>query len=106
MPTKTKHLLWYRLTVLSILALVDHSIDVLGPSSRTQFVVSGLSSPTGIGAVGSGTLLFTQLPTPGVSGSQGGRNTVNEVKLASGEITVLTQGEPEPTNLAFSKGVL
>jgi DNA-binding beta-propeller fold protein YncE len=41
-----------------------------------------------------------------MSGMQGGRNTVNEANLASGKITVLTQGEPEPTNLAFSKGVL
>lgn len=108
MPSNANSLLQlgHRLTLSGILALVCYSADGLAQSYETRVVVSGLSRPTGIEAKGSGTLFFTQLPTPGMSGMQGGRNTVNEVNLASGTITVLTQGEPEPTNLTFSKGVL
>lgn len=108
MPSNAKRLLrlGHRLTILWTLALVGYSADGLAQSYRTRVVVSGLSRPTGIEAAGSGTLFFTQLPTPGMSGMQGGRNTVSEVKLASGKIDVLTQGEPGPTNLTFSNGVL
>jgi DNA-binding beta-propeller fold protein YncE len=108
MPSKAKRLLrlGHRLTTLWILALVCYGAEGLAQSYRTQVVVSGLSRPTGIEASGSGTLFFTQLPTPGISGMQGGRNTVNKVNLASGKIAILTQGEPEPTNLTLSKGVL
>ncbi len=108
MPSNAKRLLrlGHRLTISGVLALVAYSADGLAQSYRTQVVVSGLSRPTGIESKGSGTLFFTQLPNPGVPGTIGGRNTVNEVNLASGRIDVLTQGEPEPTNLAFSKGVL
>jgi len=108
MSSNAKILLWFghRITILWILALVCYSANGLAQSYETRVVVSGLSRPTGIEAKGSKTLFFTQLPTPGVSGMQGGRNTVNKVNLASGKIDVLTLGEPEPTNLAFSKGVL
>jgi DNA-binding beta-propeller fold protein YncE len=108
MPSKAKRplRLGHRLTTLWILAFVCYGAEGLAQSYRTQVVVSGLSRPTGIEASGSETLFFTQLPTPGISGMQGGRNTVNKVNLASGKIAILTQGEPEPTNLTFSKGVL
>ena len=95
-----------RLIISVILALVGYSADGLAQGYQTQVVVSGLSRPTGIESAGSETLFFTQLPTPGVPGTQGGRNTVNEVNLATGSIAVLTRGEPEPTNLAFIKGIL
>ena len=75
----------HRLTTLWILALVCYSADGLAQTYQTQVVVAGLDRPTGIEAKGSGTLFFTQLPTPGISGMQGGRNTVNEVNLASGK---------------------
>ena len=108
MPINTKRFLRlrHRLTISVILALVGYSADGLAQSYQTQVVVSGLSRPTGIESAGSETLFFTQLPTPGVPGTQGGRNTVNEVNLATGSIAVLTRGEPEPTNLAFIKGIL
>jgi hypothetical protein len=70
---------------------------------QTRVVVRGLTRPTGIVAQGSETLLITQLPTPGVSGRIGGRNTVDKVSLGSGRITNLTTGEPEPTHLALDK---
>lgn len=95
-----------RMLACWIAVLACFGADVAAQSFRTHVVVSGLSRPTGIETSGSGTLFFTQLPTPGISGMQGGRNTVNEVTLASGKIAILTQGEPEPTNLAYSQGVL
>ena len=70
---------------------------------QTRVVVRGLTRPTGIVAQGSATLFITQIPTPGVSGRMGGRNTVDKISLGSGRITNLTTGEPEPTNLALDK---
>jgi hypothetical protein len=69
----------------------------------TSVVVSGLTRPTGIAILGSETIFFTELPTPGIPGSMGGLNTVNKVNLQTGNIRVLTSGEPEPTNLAVAK---
>jgi sugar lactone lactonase YvrE len=70
---------------------------------KTSVVVMGLNRPTGIAIQGSETIFFTELPTPGIPGTMGGRNTVNRVNLESGTIRVLTRGEPEPTNLALAK---
>lgn len=75
----------------------------------TQVVFRGLDKPTGITVAGSGhatNLYITQLPTPGVPGSMGGRNTVDAINLAAGRLRNLTVGEPEPTNLAIGNGQL
>jgi len=73
------------------------------PAYETRVVVRDLERPTGIVAQGSGVLYITQLPTPGVGGMAGGRNTVDRINLWAGRITNLTTGEPEPTNLALDK---
>jgi sugar lactone lactonase YvrE len=70
---------------------------------KTRVVVSGLTRPTGIAALGSKILFVTQLPTPGVSGPNGGSNTVDMINLGTGQRANLTTGEPEPTNLALDK---
>lgn len=70
---------------------------------ETRVIVRGLERPTGIAVQGSSTLFITQLPTPRVSGRNGGRNTVDMIKLGQGGIQNLTTGEPEPTNLALDK---
>ena len=60
--------------------------------------LGGLDQPSGIAADRWDNIYFTQLPTPGVPGSMGGLNTVN---LTDGNaIATLTQGEPEPTDIA------
>jgi hypothetical protein len=86
--------------VLSVLALYApvHASDY-----ETRVIASGLDRPTGIAVQASSTLFITQLPTPGVSGPNGGRNTVDMIKLGSGEVVNLTTGEPEPTNLTLDK---
>jgi hypothetical protein len=92
---------------LAALGVVQTAVAQTSPDYRTRVVVSGLERPTGIVAKGSDKLFITQLPTPGVPGSAGGRNTVEAIALSSGRRTVLTLGEPEPTNLALDKhGVL
>jgi hypothetical protein len=75
---------------------------------ETRVVVAGLDRPTGIAVEGNSTLFATQLPTPSVSGPNGGRNTVDMIMLGKGangqaEIVNLTTGEPEPTNLTLDK---
>jgi DNA-binding beta-propeller fold protein YncE len=69
---------------------------------ETRVVFGGLNQPTGIVADDHRTLYVTQLPTPGVSGMNGGNNTVDKITLGSTpRLTNLTTGEPEPTNLAL-----
>ena len=72
------------------------------PRYRTSVIASGLERPTGIAIRGSDELYFTELPTPGVPGSAGGTNRVSRLDVATGEIDVITNGEPEPTNLAVA----
>ena len=66
----------------------------------TKVVARDLKRPTGIAVSLSGKVYFTELPTPGVSGPNGGTNTVNVLNPNSGKVKNLTTGEPEPTNLA------
>ena len=74
------------------------------PQYRISVVARGLERPTGIAIQGSDELYFTELPTPGVAGPNGGRNRVSRLDLESGEIENITTGEPEPTNLAVASG--
>jgi sugar lactone lactonase YvrE len=67
---------------------------------QTRVVASGLARPVGIAVKGSGTIYFTLIPAPGVSG---GANSVNRLSLGSGAISVLHEGEPEPTNIALGE---
>jgi hypothetical protein len=58
---------------------------------------SGLKNPTGIAVGPRGGIYFTQIPTPGVPGTKGGKN---ELTLLSGKtLTTLAMGEPEPKDV-------
>jgi hypothetical protein len=63
-------------------------------------LLTGLDHPNGVAVDAFGTVYYTQLPTPGVSGKNGGINTVNAFK--NGIITQLAIGEPEPTDIAVN----
>lgn len=65
-------------------------------------VANQLDHPTGIATNSAGTVYFTELPTPGLPGAMGGRNRVIALDVASGSMTTLTAGEPEPVNLAYA----
>ena len=86
-----------------VLSTLAFDATVYANDYETRVVVSGLDRPTGIAVQGSSTLFITQLPTPGFSGANGGRNTVDMIKLGNGEVVNLTKGEPEPTNLTLDK---
>jgi hypothetical protein len=88
---------------VGVLSMLVSSVPVQADDYETRVVVSGLDHPTGIAVQGNSTLFITQLPTPGMSGPNGGRNTVDMIKIGNGQITNLTLGEPEPTNLTLDK---
>ena len=69
----------------------------------TRVVARGLHRPTGIVAQGGNTLYFTEVPTPGVNGMNGGSNGVLRLDLHNGRVTPIHMGEPEPVNLALGK---
>ena len=69
----------------------------------TRVVARGLHRPTGLVAQGAGTLYFTEVPTPGVNGMNGGSNGVFRLALHNGRIAPVNMGEPEPVNLALGR---
>ena len=68
-----------------------------------RVLLSGLSKPTGITVDSKGrNLYFTEVPTPGVSGANGGRNKVSKYDLGKSQISVIHMGDPQPTDIAVS----
>ena len=73
------------------------------PNGSGQVVVSGLNAPQGLALDAAENILyFTEVPTPGVAGSAGGRNTVNSLDLTSLKRTVIHSGDPQPTGVAVA----
>lgn len=91
------------LIAAGLLAALALHAQVHANDYETRVVVTGLTRPTGIVAGGNRTLYITQLPTPGVPGSEGGRNSVDLIRLGNGRMVALTTGEPEPSNLALDR---
>ena len=74
------------------------------PDGTTTKLLTGLTKPTGIAIDPSGeNVYFTQVPTPGVKGADGGTNTVSKLNIATGTVTVLHTGDPEPTDIAVDR---
>jgi hypothetical protein len=71
------------------------------PDGTVTPFLTDLQQPSGISVDRGGNVYFTQLPTPGVPGSEGGTNTVSVFDGAM--TTVLTTGEPEPTDIVVSR---
>ena len=70
----------------------------------TSLLRSGLDSPSGIALDHKDEVLyFTEVPTPGVAGRNGGRNTVRALTLATGELQTIHAGDPEPTDVAVAR---
>ena len=71
---------------------------------QTSLVLNGLAKPTGITIDREGrNLFFTEVPTPGVSGANGGLNKVWQYNFKTGVKTVVHSGDPEPTDIAVSR---
>ncbi len=65
---------------------------------------AGLNAPTGIALDHQNqTLYFTEVPTPGVGGDQGGQNTVKALHLKSGRLETIHEGDPEPMDIAVAR---
>lgn len=66
-------------------------------------VLTKLEKPSGIAIDGAGSLYFTEVPTPGISGANGGRNKVWRYDPALKNLTLVAFGDPEPTDVAVSQ---
>jgi DNA-binding beta-propeller fold protein YncE len=65
--------------------------------------ITGLTKPTGITIDREGrNLYFTEVPTPGVSGANGGSNKVSKYDLRTGETSLIHFGDPQPNAVAVA----
>ena len=70
----------------------------------TRMLARNLDKPVGIAIDHQARhLYFTEVPTPGVSGRNGGSNKVWELDLATGQRTLVHAGDPEPTDITVAK---
>jgi sugar lactone lactonase YvrE len=89
-----------RLVLVGLLLALVAPLGASGPSYRLSVVARGLDRPVGIAVDGSEDVYFTEVPNPGVAGAGNG---VSHLDLDSGTITRISNGEPEPTNLAVAR---
>ena len=79
------------------------TIAHLTTDGTLEIVLAGLDRPQGLALdEDRDRLYFTEVPTPGLTGSGGGRNTVNALDLATRARTVLHRGDSEPADVAVS----
>ena len=72
-------------------------------TGSTTVLLSGLNKPTGIALNKKGDRLYwTEVPTPGVSGKNGGQNKVWELNLRTNVRTLVHSGDPEPTDVTVN----
>lgn len=70
------------------------------PAGVITLLLSDLDAPTGIALNRNGSrLYFTEIPTPGVSGTEGGSNNVIEYDLRTGEKSIIAAGFPSPQDV-------
>ena len=79
---------------------------ILERSAKTGMVrmlLKGLNKPTGIAVDKKGrNLYFTEVPTPGVSGANGGTNRVSKYNLSKDQLTLIHMGDPQPTDITVA----
>lgn len=69
---------------------------------QTSMLLNGLERPTGLDIDAAGNLYFSEIPTPGVSGTAGGRNSVWRYEPSTALMTLIGFGEPEPADVAVT----
>lgn len=62
---------------------------------------SGLNAPSGITIGRRGAVVYTEVPTPGIPGAQGGMNNVSLIR--GNDKLVINMGEPEPVDVVVSR---
>lgn len=71
---------------------------------EVSVLLDGLNKPVGIALNRQGDRLYwTEVPTPGVHGSNGGQNKVWELNLRSMKKALVNSGDPEPTDLTVDR---
>jgi streptogramin lyase len=68
-------------------------------NGEAEVIARNLQRPTGIATDYLGNLYFTEVPTPGVSGANGGTNKVSKLNLRTNAITVIDAGDPDPIDV-------
>jgi len=72
-------------------------------AGEVSLLLGGLNQPVGIALDDQRDLLYwTEVPTPGLSGANGGSNKVWEYNLRSNVKTLVNHGDPEPTDIAVA----
>src|SRR5262249_21738098 len=78
-------------------------IKVQTPDGSASILVRDLQQPVGIALDAAGqNLYFTEVPTPGVRGSDGGMNQVSQLDLTTLKRTIVHSGDPEPTDIVVA----
>ena len=73
-------------------------------TGATTVLLKGLNKPTGIALNKKGDRLYwTEVPTPGVSGKNGGQNKIWELNLRTNAVTLVHSGDPEPTDVTVGE---
>ncbi len=73
------------------------------PDGTVSLLLNNLQSPTGIALDHQGrNLYFTEVPSPGVPGSQGGGNKVSVYDLRKEKLELVDAGDPEPTDITVA----
>lgn len=74
------------------------------PNGETKVLLRGLAKPLGIALSDDcRSLLWTEVPTPGVAGSAGGTNAVRRYDFATGKTQDINRGDPQPTDVAVHR---
>ena len=71
-------------------------------NGEISVVESGLEKPMGLDIDLYGRLYWTEVPTPGVSGANGGRNRVVRYTPSTDKTVVINAGDPEPYDVTVS----
>lgn len=88
------------IAAFSVAAMASAVAHAAPSQFDVEIVVRDLNKPMGIVASGNNLIYFSEVPTPGVSGTDGGENGVKRLKLSNRGISMISEGEPYPINLA------
>ena len=93
---------FHRIAVFLTLSWFAVSFERQAPaqSFSVDLIAKGLSKPTGINVDVYGNLYYTEVPTPGISGTKGGTNRVSRLDSSHKKTTLVSSGDPYPVNLA------
>lgn len=98
------HLVLVPASALLILATTAaaHPKSKPRPEFKTRVVLEGLHAPSGIVAGPGDRLYFTEVPTPGINGANGGMNGVKAFDRKTNTVTEISGlGEPDPVDITM-----